>query len=417
MIVDELRRRLYLLAFVDEFGPLYALFTLWFDDNGVSTSQISVVFVLWAVLVVLLEIPSGALADRVDRRRLLAVAFGLRAAGISVWLLVPNFGGMIVGALLWAVHSAFASGAWEALIHDELTAVGAESTYAPVMARVGQFGHLAIAAGALVATPAIGLGAGIEALGWLNVAVHAVSITVVLSLPDVRWVAACEPPAVPGTVAGTGTAGNASPFAAWWSTMRTGVRDARRSPQLLRLIVVGAMLNGLIIFDEYVPLLARQRGASDSVVPIVYVAVWVGLLVGGELTVRRSRLRGTTLAMLVGGGTVVMFVAALTDPIWTLLLIGVGYATLETSWVISDARLQERLPPTTRATVTSVRSFLAAITTGLAFALIGLLTDGDDPTPGILVALSALAATAVLMSRWIPDHEPNAPSPALSDDT
>ena len=84
----RLRRRLYLLAFVDEFGPVYAVYTLWFNDNGISTSQISTVFLVWAAIGLLLEIPSGALADRVDRRHVLASAFGIRAVGIGLWLVL-----------------------------------------------------------------------------------------------------------------------------------------------------------------------------------------------------------------------------------------------------------------------------------------------------------------------------------------
>lgn len=73
--VDQLRRRLYALAFIDEFGPSYAVFTLWFNDHDVTTSQLSIAFVLWAATAIVLEIPSGALADRVDRRRLLAACW------------------------------------------------------------------------------------------------------------------------------------------------------------------------------------------------------------------------------------------------------------------------------------------------------------------------------------------------------
>ena len=110
--VDDagLRRRLYLLAFIDEFGPVYAVFTLWFNDNGISTAQVSTAFLMWAAIALAFEIPSGALADRVDRRHLLASAFGIRAVGISLWFLWPTFAGVLIGAALWAVHSALASG-------------------------------------------------------------------------------------------------------------------------------------------------------------------------------------------------------------------------------------------------------------------------------------------------------------------
>ncbi|MDH3681799.1 MAG: MFS transporter, partial [Acidimicrobiia bacterium] len=133
-MIGILKRRLYSLAFIDEFGPVYAVYTLWFNDNGVTTSQVSTVFLVWALVALLLEIPSGALADRVDRRRLLAMAFGIRAVGIALWLVWPTLTGVFIGAVLWATHDALASGSWEAMIHDELTAVAAADRYGPVMA-------------------------------------------------------------------------------------------------------------------------------------------------------------------------------------------------------------------------------------------------------------------------------------------
>ena len=182
------RRRMYLLAFVDEFAPFAVLFTLWFADNGVTVAQLSVAFVVWAIAALLFEVPSGVLADRVDRRRLLAGAFLLRAVGIAVWLVVPTLAGLVVGAVLWAIHEAAASGAWEALIHDELEAVDLQRDYGVVMARISQCSNVGIAVAALVSTPILGLGVELRTLGWITCAVHATSIALVLSLPDVRWV-------------------------------------------------------------------------------------------------------------------------------------------------------------------------------------------------------------------------------------
>ena len=152
------KRRLYAFSLIDEIGPLYAVYTLLFLDNGLGASQISTVFVIWAAVAIALEIPSGAVADMVDRRLLVAIALGLRAVGITVWLIEPSYAGALLGATLWALHTSLASGAWEALVHDELAAVDAEDRYAPVMARVGQFSNLGIAAGTIIATAALSVG-------------------------------------------------------------------------------------------------------------------------------------------------------------------------------------------------------------------------------------------------------------------
>lgn len=390
MSTGGLRRRLYALSFVDEFGPVYAVWTLWFNDNGVTTSQISTVFVMWAAIAIALEIPSGALADRVDRRRLIASAFTIRAVGITIWLVWPTFGGLVVGAALWAVHDSLASGAWEAMIHDQLSAVGDERHYATVMARVSQFSNLGIAGGTLVGAGLLQLDVGLDLLGWLTVGAHAGSIALVVSLPDAGWVARADDE--PATLA------------AWWGTLRAGVRQARTTPVLARLVVLGALLEGLFLFDEYVPLLARDRGGSDASAAVIVLVVWVGLLIGGEVAARRPDLRGRTIGALVLGGATLTAVSLLTEAVWTLSLLAVGYLVHEIAWIPTDARLQDRADPTTRATVTSVRGFGSATVAMLFFAVVGVLSDGDDPTPGLLAALSALVVTGALLIAWLPDR-------------
>lgn len=386
-----LRRRLYALAFVDEFGPVYAVWTLWFNDHEVTTAQISTVFLAWAAIAIVLEIPSGALADRVDRRHLLAAAFAIRAVGISVWLVWPTFGGLLVGAALWATHDALASGSWEALIHDELTSIGDERHYPTVMARISQFSNVGIAAGTMTGAALLRLEVGLDVLGWLTVGAHVGSIALVATLPDVRWVTDTgEPPSLH----------------AWWATMRTGVRQARTSRVIGRLVVLGALLEGLFLFDEYVPLLTRARGGTDWSAAVIVLVVWVGLLLGDELAARRPDLRGRTVGTAIVLGTAVTATALVTDAVWTLALVAVGYLVHELAWIPTDARLQERTDPATRATVTSVRGFGSATVAMAFFGIVALSSDGDDPTPGLLIALTLVLATGILLIAWLPDRIP-----------
>jgi predicted MFS family arabinose efflux permease len=416
-----LRRRLYALSFVDEFGPVYAVSTLWFNDNGVSTAEISTAFLVWAIIALALEIPSGALADRVDRRHLLAAAFTTRAVGITIWLVWPTFTGLLLGAALWAAHDAAASGSWEAMIHDQVTAVGHASAYQRVMARIGQFSHLGVAIGTLLGAGLLRLDVGLATLGWLTVLAHAGSISGVLLLPDAgdsareppRTTGPADAPIGAGPVAGpilddvataSSAAGDPGTVAEWWATLRQGVRDARHSPVLLRLVVVGAMVEGLFVLDEYLPLLARARGGDDATAPVLVLVVWIGLLVGGEVAARRADLGGRTLGIVLVAAVAVTTAAFVTTAVWSLMLIAVGYGALELTRITTDARLQERTPAATRATVTSVRGFGGASVSMAAFVVIGVMADGDDPTPGHFVVLAALGLTGALVARWLPPH-------------
>jgi MFS family permease len=398
----DVRRKLYTLAFVDEFAPLYALFTLWFIDNNVSTSEISLVFIIWAALAVVLEVPSGAIADRLDRRKLIASAFALRAVGIAVWLIWPTITGLVIGAVLWAVHDAAASGAWEAMIHDQLDAVGRASTYGVVMARIGQFSNFGLAAGTVAASGLVQLGTSIDAIGWINVAMHGASIALILALPDAGWVSRLddEPPAESSST----DIDEPTSYSEWWQTLRAGLSATRRQPELLRLVIVGALIAGLFIVDEYIPLLARERGASDTVVPLIVLSVWLGMIIGGEVAARRPDMHSSMLATALVAGTAIAAVAIALDSPWALAGIGVTYGVTETTWVISDARFQAAAPRGLRATVTSVRGVGEGLVAGLAFLLVAVLTTGDDPTPGLHWVIGLLALVSYFVWRWVPNQ-------------
>lgn len=394
MSLVELKRRLFALAFIDEFAPLYAVYTLYFNDNGVTVSQLSAVFLTWSVTTIALEIPSGAIADRIDRRRVLAAAYTLRAIAIVLWLIVPSFVGAMVGAGLWAVHSSLASGAWEAHVHDQLTAHDSDDRYPIVMARLMQLNHLGIALASILAFVVLGIGGTFEQLGWLTVGFHTISVVLVSTLPDVNWVSDGEP-------------ATESAVREWWKTLRAGLEEARSSIEVRHLAILGAFVEGLFLFDEYVPVLARDRGASDATVPILVLIVWSSLLVGGEFVARRPEVSGRTVGGGLAAACVVMLGALAASPLWTLALIGVGYAALQANWLVIDARLQERVAPENRATVTSVRGFGGGAISGIGFVVIGLATTGTDARPGLYVALVVLGVVGLVATVWIPDRLPS----------
>lgn len=383
----SLRARLYLFAFVDELGPLITLYTLWFADHGVTAGEISAVFVLWALVGMILEVPSGALADRMDRRHLVAIAVALRGLGFAVWMLWPTFWGMTAGALLWATHEALASGAWEALLYDELDAIGEKQDYARTLARVEQASSSGIFAGIVLATALLGAGAPLLALGWITIALHAVSMAAVLSLPRVRAEVDEDDE---GGIRG------------YLRTLRDGVRHVVAVPSTGRLVLTASLVGGFFMLDEYVPLLGRVREAPEAAIPVLVLAVWAGVLLGGEIAARKTRLPATTIAALLAFSALIGAAALFAGPWWLLPLLGVGAGTQNLAWILTDARLQARLPDATRATATSVRELLSNGVSMVVLAGIGWLSFGDDPTWGVSLLLLGLVITAIGVAAWVP---------------
>jgi len=54
-------------AALRELIPVFPVYALLFTDAGLSTGQVSSLFIIWSATHVLLEVPSGAWADTVAR--------------------------------------------------------------------------------------------------------------------------------------------------------------------------------------------------------------------------------------------------------------------------------------------------------------------------------------------------------------
>ncbi len=69
-----------------------------FADTGLSTSQISSLFVIWSVTSLLLEVPSGALADLISRQRLLTLGALVYGSVFAVWVAWPSYLAFALGS-------------------------------------------------------------------------------------------------------------------------------------------------------------------------------------------------------------------------------------------------------------------------------------------------------------------------------
>ena len=101
-----------------------------------------------------------------------------------------------------------------------------------------------------------------------------------------------------------------------------------------------------------------------------------------------------------------MCAGLLAGPFWAVGLVGVGYAFMNTAWIVSEARLQERAPSAQRATVASVVAFFANVLSALVFLVVAGLSRGDDPTLGVVVCAAGVLVAAAWIVGYLPAREP-----------
>ncbi|PGH44738.1 MFS transporter [Micromonospora sp. WMMA1996] len=385
----RLAATLYGYAFLTDLVLLYPLYVLLFADTGLSVGQISTLFVLWAVAGILLEVPSGALADALSRRLLLCLAPLLTAAGFALWVLLPSYPAFAVGFLLWGAGGALRSGALEALVFTELDRLGAADRYARLIGRTRTAEVLGAVGSGVLAGPVFAVG-GYLAVGAASVATCLLAAVVAARFPEHRSPSATSSPG-PGEAPDDDEPG-------WLDSLRGGLAEVRADravrAAVLLVAAVAAIWGGL---DEYTGLLARDTGVAEVTVPLLLLLVWAGMSVGGLLAPWGERLSRRGYAGLLVFAAGALAAGALSRHPGGFLLLAVAFAAFQLATVLADVRLQARISGSARATVTSLAGMATDLTTVAFYGAYGLLAGAV----GNPVAFAVAVLPYLLVALWL----------------
>ncbi|MGN9810134.1 MFS transporter [Micromonospora sp. BQ11] len=399
--VHRLAATLYGYAFLSELVLLYPVYALLFSDTGLTVWQISTLFVIWSTSSILLEVPSGALADALSRRLLLCLAPLVTGAGFALWVLAPSYPAFALGFLLWGAGGALASGALEALVFDELDRLGAAGRYARTIGRAKTAGTVGVLLSILLASPVLAVGDYL-AVGAASVLTCLAAAAVATRFPEHR-----HPGTTPARGAGDGDTDDGDDLG-WWASLRAGLAEAHTDRAVRAAVLLVAAVSGIWgALDEYTPLLARDTGVTEATVPLLLLLTWVGVSVGGLLAPAGERWGRPGYALLLALSAAVLAAGALLDHPAGFALIGVAFCGLQLATVLADARLQARITGASRATVTSLAGMATDVTVIAVYAAYGLLATGAGngiafavaAAPYLLVALLLLTGAGTVARR------------------
>ncbi len=143
----------------------YPVFTILFLDFGLTLDQFAILNLVWALTIVVLEIPSGALADSIGRKNLLVFAGTCMVLEMALLSFAPLgnptllFYMFLANRILSGSAEAAASGADEALAYDSLKKEGNTDDWGKVLVRQMGFRSIgfivAMSVGAAVYDPAL----------------------------------------------------------------------------------------------------------------------------------------------------------------------------------------------------------------------------------------------------------------------
>lgn len=374
MTVTKVKSLFYIYAFFNACVLIYPLYAVMFVDKGLNPSQISLLFIVWSATAFMLEVPSGAIADKFSRKYVLMIATLFQSAAFACWLIRPDFWGFLLGFLLWGINSALASGTQEALIYDELKRVGAEKQYAKVTGRTETLELVGtIGAGFIAAVLA---NSGYPMLLTLSILGVLISTMALAFLPRAR------------AIESTGET-------AYWSYLSEGVRLAFSKRKILFLLVFMGIVAGLGAVDEYYDLLFNEQGMSNSM-----IALWMGIVFsfGAAGSLLAHRLEGKRLPL--AGGIIVwaglLSLAAMLPAPFGPIAIGLHVGMFYVVKVLFNAYLQQELTDKNRATATSVGGFLSEGGALISFGVFAVVAGAHNYATAFQVMAGVIAVAGVM---------------------
>ncbi len=361
----------------------YPVLGVLFLDLGLSLQQYAILNAAWAFTIVLLEVPSGALADRLGRRRMVVLAgwlmvaemalFAFAPAGNATWLFVA----LLLNRILSGAAEASASGADEALAYDSLAAEGRKEEWARVLEMLMRRQSVAFFFAMI-------LGAALYDAEWVNKALSVGGIMTEFTNADtVRWplyaTLVTSLIALAAALAMREKTPEPVESATTWNQISEAGRWILSHRVALLLILFGMVFDSVIRMvltfeSNYLRFLTIPEGFFGLIGAGLAL---VGLITAPLARFLTGRFSKTTNFALLGCVTALALIsfAVLRTPWAALVLIPIGFVIQAAGFFLSKY-LNEAVDPGHRATVLSFKGLaynLAYGGLGVGYAAIGRL--------------------------------------------
>ena len=126
----------YFYTFINNLNMASCIWVLYLGYHGMNLMQIGILEGIYHLTGILFEIPSGAIADLLGRKRSLLVGRILMAVSCIIMLFSTTFTGFAISFVLQSLSGNFNSGAEEALVYDSLKLIAKENTYPAISGRI-----------------------------------------------------------------------------------------------------------------------------------------------------------------------------------------------------------------------------------------------------------------------------------------
>lgn len=377
-------------------GLLIPILILFLLDRGLSLAQVGIGTAVMGGIVLLLELPTGGLADALGRRRVLIMANLFELVSLAILLSSRSFAWIVVAFAIQGIFRALESGPLDSWYVDAARDADPEVDVERGLSRGGVVLGLAVAAGSILSS----------ALVWWH------------PLPMI------EPLAVPFIAALVLRLVDTALVAGLMSEIRPpiGLHALRDSLREVPVIIKGALglvmastaLSSLVAvelfwgfgmasWENLFPArLETVLGSGDSAAELlgpVAAAAWMVSAAGAAIVPWFSRRAGRHVAaawMRVLQAATVVGMGAMAGVAGMVVAYLLCYVIHGAANPVHIALVHEQAESANRTTVVSLNSMAAMASGAVGGVVLGVIADAAGITAGMYVGAAVLAAAAPL---------------------
>jgi len=357
---------LYVYKFISQCLPIYAFYTILFIERGKSVTDIAILIALWSVFAIAVEVPAGILADRWNRRNMLAIAAVLQGVCFIIWFFSHTFFMFALGFAFWAIAGAFTSGTEEGLIYDNLKSDGCEENFTKVYGKAQFYANI----GTIVGIASAGVLASfisIEHIALLSAAICFVNVIFALQIREKNFYSA---QLKEETTSLFGTLKEAGSF----------IKGSTLALVSILFLVLFASLGGYL--DEFDALIINDFQLSNiniwvsGILTVRFAFIALGDILAPMVEKKISSIR--QIFLLNGFACVLLAIFSLIWNQYAILIFGLAFMCMAVTEILLVNALQKEIKEEGRATVMSFYSIgqnVAMICLSLIYALLaGIFT-------------------------------------------
>jgi MFS family permease len=384
-----------------------AMIVLLMQARGVSLFQVGLLMGLYALTIVLLEVPTGGLADAIGRKRVTIIAYGCIALSGTLLLFAFSFPLFAAVFILNGLGRALSSGALEAWFVDSLQAVEPDIDLQPPLAKAGTFTLLALGLGTLSGSglPYLFDGLPAEGTAILTPLSMPVLFAIVIKMALLVLTMLLVREELPAAKAGDWKQG----FRDVPDIIRTGFALTRRNPTILLLLGTtlagGLAVSGLESFWQ--PFFAGLLGGSEG------NSLFFGLIMGGNfllgmvgnmlatpLSRRLNHRYGLVCAIFQGAwGIAILLLAWQSTPLAAVSFFWLAYMNMGVVNSPHTTLLNREIPARRRSSMLSIASLAGYVGAMIAGAGLGFVAEYSSISAAWIIGGTILVVSLSLYWR------------------